>query len=314
MVLFSQKYASPPAKAHAAVLSAGCMWGSVGIFVRLLDRLGYSPLTIVFVRMFIAFILLFTFLYIFNRNLLRIKIKDIWLFIGAALTSAIALNLFYSISTVMNSLALAAVLLATAPFFVIFMSAIMFKEKITPVKLMALFIAFAGCVLTSGFIGSVSKFSPLGVLVGVLPGAGYAFYSIFLRFALNKGYDSLTINVYSFGIGAIACIPFTKFGVIVNSVGAEPAYMSIFLVAHALFVSLLPYLLYTYCMKYMDTGKAAILVSVEPAAAAVFGVVLYNEIPTVVCLLGIVLVIVAIIVLNMDIHVWRSRLHRFVNR
>ena len=286
-------------KAHIAVLSAGCMWGAVGIFVRSFDALGYSPLTIVFVRMFIAFIILFAFLYIFNRNLLCIKIKDIWLFIGAALTSAIALNLFYSISTVMNSLALAAVLLATAPFFVIFTSAIMFKEKITPVKLTALFIVFAGCVLTSGFIGSGAIFNPLGVLVGVLSGTGYAFYSIFSRFALNKGYDSLTINVYSFGIGAIACIPFTNFGVIAKSISAEPAHTGVLLLAHALFVSLLPYVLYTYGMKYMDTGKAAILVSVEPAAAAVFGVVLYHEIPTVICLAGMVLVIGAIILLNL---------------
>ena len=90
--------------AHAAVILAGCMWGACGIFVRTLDLLEYSPLTIVFVRMSIAFAIAFTFLLFFNKNLLRIKTKDIWVFIGAALNSAIILNLFYSLSVVMNSL------------------------------------------------------------------------------------------------------------------------------------------------------------------------------------------------------------------
>ena len=30
------------AKAHIAVLLSGCMWGSLGIFVRVLDNYGYS--------------------------------------------------------------------------------------------------------------------------------------------------------------------------------------------------------------------------------------------------------------------------------
>ena len=300
MVADSQrKNTSLLVKAHAAVLVAGCMWGSVGIFVRPLNQHGYSPLTIVFARMSLAFIILLACLYVSNKGLLRIKLKDTWIFIGSALTSAIALNLFYSMSIIMNSLALAAVLLATAPVFVVFISVPVFKEKITSVKLTALILTFGGCVLVSGFIGSGAAFYLSGVFIGVLAGIGYALYSIFSRFALNKGYDSLTVNVYSFGIGALACIPFTNFSAIATSVQAQPAYMGALLVAHAVFTSLLPYVLYTYSMKYMDTGKAAILSSVEPVAAAVFGIVLYSEIPSVTGVGGMILVILAIALLNL---------------
>jgi len=296
------KGASLQIKAHAAVLLAGCMWGSVGIFVRPLSEHGYNPLTIVFVRMSIAFLILLPFLWISNRELLRIKAKDIWVFIGTGLTSAIALNLFYSMSIIMNSLALAAVLLATAPVIVVFMSAPLFKERITAVKLTALALTFAGCVFTSGLIGSGGQgFNPMGVFIGLLAGVGYALYSIFSRVALNKGYDSLTINIYSFGIGAIACIPFTDFAVVASTVQFEPLYMCILLLAHSMFTSLLPYVLYTYSLKFIETGKAAILSSVEPVAAAILGVIIYTEIPSMITLAGMALVLAAVVLLNLKL-------------
>ena len=283
----------------AAVLTAGCFWGSTGVFVRILDGYGYSPLTIVFVRMSIAFVIMFVVLNLLGRReLLRIRKKDIWCFIGTGVSSAILLNLFFSMSTVMNSLSLAAILLATAPVFVVLLSAPIFGERITSVKVQVLIIAFAGCVLTSGALESGSVFSPAGIVIGLLAGFGYALYSIMSRFALNRGYDPLTVNAYSFGIGAIVCAPFTNFVLIASTVSDSPVGMAVLLLLHALFVSFFPYILYTYGMKFMDTGKASILVSVEPVAASFFGVFLYAEIPTAVCVTGIVLVLFALALLN----------------
>lgn len=285
--------------APICVILAGCSWGSVGVFVRFFDALDYSPLTIVFVRMIIAFVITLIGITIYNKDLLKIKIKDLWSFIGAGISSSIVLNLFFSISTVINSLSLSAILLATAPIFVVFMAAPLFKEKITAVKLQALVIAFIGCVLTSGLIGSGTVFSAKGIIIGVCAGVGYALYSIFSRVILNKGYNPLTINVYSFGIGALACLPFTNFAVVQNSISKAPLFMILMFLVHTIFTSLLPYLLYTYGLNFMDIGKAAILVSVEPVAATFFGVFLYSEIPDVLSIIGIILVLFALVLLNL---------------
>ncbi|MDD2497367.1 MAG: EamA family transporter [Desulfitobacteriaceae bacterium] len=287
-------------RAHIAVILAACMWGSIGVFVRTLDSYNYSALTIVFVRMIIAFALLFAYLCLFNKkDLLRIKIKDAWIFISAGLSSAVLLNLFYSMSIVANSLSLASVLLATAPFFVVFLSAPLFKEKITAVKITALLVAFIGCVLTSGFIGSGSTFNPFGILIGVLSGIGWAIYSIFSRFALNRGYDSLTISVYTFAIGSLSCIPFTNFGVIGTSIQGQPVFMLFLLFTHALIASLLPYILYTYGLNYVETGKAAIMSGIDPVTAVLLGAVIYAEIPSFTIAVGIVLVLLSIALLNL---------------
>ena len=282
-----------------AVLVAGCSWGSTGVFVRIFDGFGYGPMTIVFVRMSLAFVIMFVSLHVLGRReLFKIRFKDLWCFIGTGVSSAFLLNYFFSMAIVMNSLALAAILLATAPVFVVLLSAPIFGERITSVKVQALVIAFVGCVLTSGLVESGSAFSPLGVLVGLLGGFGYAMYSIMTRFSLNRGYAPLTVNVYSFGIGALFAAPFTSFALIASTISLSPGSMTAFLIIHTLFTSLLPYMLYTYGMKHMDTGKASILVSIEPIAASLFGIFLYNEIPTFICVIGIVLVLFAIALLN----------------
>ena len=287
-------------KAHIAVILAACMWGSAGIFVRTLDIHGYDPLTIVFVRMSLAFVILFISLCLLNKRVLfHIKIKDLWIFIGTGASSAVLLNMFYSMSVVMNSLSLAAVLLTTAPFFVVFLSALFFKEKITPIKVTALVLAFICCVFTSGLIGSGTVFNPAGVLIGVLSGFGWAIYSIFSRFGLNRGYDSLTINLYSFAIGSLACIPFTDFAVITSSIQAAPVFITILLLSHTVFVSLLPYILYTYGLNHMETGKASIIGGLETVSAVVFGIVIYSELPNVIIVAGIVLVLWAVVLLSL---------------
>ena len=290
---------SKAARGVVAVLAAGCFWGSVGVFVRILGNRDYSPLTIVFVRMSIAFVItLVALLIIRRRDLLRIRPRDLWIFVGTGVSSAVLLNLFYSMSTQTNSLSLAAILLATAPIFVVLLSAPFFGERITSVKVQALLIAFVGCTLTSGIVGSHTAFSPAGVGIGLLAGLGYALYSIMSRVALNRGYDSLTINVYSFGIGAVVCVPFTDFAVVGRSIWGAPTKMIAILLLHTLCASLLPYLLYTYGMKFMDTGKASILTSIEPVAATMLGLAIYREIPSAISVVGIILVLFAVTLLN----------------
>lgn len=287
------------ARGVAAALVAGCFWGSTGIFVRVLDDRDYSPLTIVFVRMSIAFVITLALLAVTGRrDLMRIRLRDLWCFVGAGVSSSILLNLFYSLSTEQNSLSLAAILLATAPIFVVLFSRPIFRERITTEKSQALVVAFIGCVLTSGIVGSGSVFSARGVGIGLLAGLGYALYSIMSRFALDRGYDSLTVNLYSFGIGAIACVGFTDFPAVARSIGHEPPKMIVILIAHALFASLLPYILFTHSMKFVDTGKASILASSEPVAATILGVVIYSEVPDAVQLVGVVVVLFALALLN----------------
>jgi len=261
--------------------------------------MGYEPLTIVFVRMAMAFIIMFAALIILGkRDLLRIRLKDIWCFIGSGGSCALLLNLFLSISTVMNTLSLAAILLATSPVFVVLLSAPIFHERITPVKVQAMVIAFAGCVFVSGAIGNGAVFSAPGIVIGLIAGVGIAMNSIFLRFGLNRGYSPLTVSLYSFGFGSLLSAPFTNYALIAFTISDAPLNMTVLLLLHTLCTLLIPYVLFAYGMKVLDTGKAAIFASVEPVAASVLGAIIYSEIPAPINVFGIALVLFAIVLLN----------------
>jgi drug/metabolite transporter (DMT)-like permease len=287
-------------------LVAGVLWGSIGYFVRRLYDLEYSTLSIVFVRMSIAAVIMLVFLAVTGRlHLLRVKLRDLWWFITAGLLSSILLNFFYSESIRMNPLSVASILLASAPIFVVIISALVFKERITSRKVTSLALVFIGCVMVSGLFGggddSIAQghwFSALGFGAGFTSALGWGLYAIVSRVALNKGYNSLTINFYTFACGAAACAPFTEFSTVARSVTDHPLDTSILLLLHTLCAALLPYALFTYALKFIDTGTASILIEVDPVAAALIGLFVYHENLTAVVIIGIVVVCLGIAVLN----------------
>ena len=72
-----------------------------------------------------------------------------------------------------------------------------------------------------------------------------------------------------------------------------------FLLLHSLCAYVMPYILYTVSLSHIEAGKASILASGEPVAAMVFGLFFYDEIPTALSVLGLVLTIAALTLLSL---------------
>lgn len=279
---------------------AGILFGSVGIFVRILSDFGFSNATIFFLRVSIATVLILVFLLIYNKDLLKIKTRDIPIFLGTGILGMMALNLCYNNAIGELTLSLSAVLLSTAPIFVMFMAAILFKEKVTKRKIICLFLAIGGCVLASGVLeqSAQSTFSVKGLAFGVMAAFFFGVYSIFSRIATDRGYNSYTVIFYSVIFAAIVLAPFADFNVIGEYMGQAPIGNLAFLCLHSLCTSLLPYIFITLALKYVDAGKVSILTSgAEPSSAAVFGILFFGEIPTIIIVVGIIVTIAALILL-----------------
>ena len=143
-------------KKHNAVISvilAGILWGLIGVFIKKLSAFGFDSVQIAFIRMLIASLSFSLFILIKDKSLLRINIKDIWMFVGTGIISVSLFNICYFYTIIHSEASLAVVLLYTSPVFVVLISALLFKEKITINKVIALVISFAGCVLTAGLLG-----------------------------------------------------------------------------------------------------------------------------------------------------------------
>ena len=162
-------------RAVAEVLFAAACWGCIGLFTRYLSGLGMSPLAIAFFRSFAAAAMLAGWLGVRDRKTFRIRARDIWMFVGTGFVSIGCFNVFYFMTQTYTTLSVAAVLLYTAPFFVIFMSRLFFKERITRQKICAVVLAFAGCLFVTGLVGGGSvSLAPIAIVTGLGSAICYA--------------------------------------------------------------------------------------------------------------------------------------------
>ncbi len=280
------------------VLAAGCLWGLMGLLVRSLNAVGLSSMEIGFVRALTAFVCMLVLLLIFDRKALKIRLKDIWCFVGTGAFSLAFFNFCYFKTMTLTSLSVAAVLLYTAPTFVMLMSAVLFGEKLTLQKLAALVIAFVGCAFVSGIVGGAGALSLQGILYGLGSGFGYALYSIFGRYALEKNYSSATISLYTFLFAAVSTFFFVDGREVISCVGSSWQLL-LKTVVLVLLVTLLPYLSYTKGLQGMENGAASVLASIEPVVATLIGVWVYQESLNIWNGIGICLVLGSIILINL---------------
>lgn len=280
------------------VLSAGTLWGAMGVFVRKLGAYGFSPLQIACLRILFGAQLFLLITGVFQRDLLKIRLRDMGLFLGMGLLSLLLFTVCYFTTIDLASLSVAAILLYTSPIWVMLMSAICFREKITRRKLLCAAMAFGGCVLVSG-IGSSASLSPMVIVTGLLSAVGYGLYSIFGTFALRK-YQPLTVTTYAFLFGAVGalllCNPIQIVRVISQT--RNPGALVLLIAVTALVTAVLPYLLYTVGLNHMRASAAAIMASIEPVVATAAGALAFGETLTLPAFAGIALVLGAIVVLN----------------
>lgn len=278
-------------------LISGAMFGSVGIFVRKLDSFGMDNYTILSSRVLVATVLLFIGILIFDKSLLKIRLRDLWIFIAAGILGMLGLNFFYNEAINHLTLSFAAVLLSLSPLFVLVIATFLFKEKISLLKIGSMFLAIFGCFLASGILNNTSQisWSTIGIIVGLLSAFFYALYSTFSKIAMNRQYNVFTITFYSLLMNSIILLPFTSWSKLEAFIVIDPLENSIFMVLHSICTSILPYVLYTIALKYIDTSKASILAAGgEPIAAMIFGFIFFSEVPTIISFGGIIVTIIAL--------------------
>ncbi len=279
-----------------SVIFAGILWGIISFFIKTLSGAGLDAMQITFVRMAVSAPMLTAAVALINKQKLKICIKDIWMFIGTGIISIVLFNVCYFYAMIHSEASIAVILLYTSPVFIMLLSALLFKEKVTLIKLLALIMTFGGCVMVAG-LSYGKSIAPTIILIGLASGLFYGLYTIFGRYALKK-YDSLTVTVYTFIFGLIGTLPIGKAKLVWLTISNKPIII-LWCVGIGIFCTVLPYFLYTWGLAQMESGKAAIIVAVEPLVGAVIGMTYYNENRSVIKILGIVLILCAIVILNL---------------
>jgi len=284
-------------RAFLLIITGAALWGTIGWYVKHLYALGFTPMEAVTLRVWTSSLILIIYQLITAPKQLKLhSITDIKYFLGTGILSIIFFNFCMFKAIELSTLPVATALLYTAPAFVTIISYFLFKETLNRAKMVALCITLIGTCLVVGFIPLNLKSIQIGSIVfGLSSAIGYALYSIFSKFALEK-YTSLSVTTYTFFIAAITLIPFfpysSKFALLYR-----PTTL-----LYAIGLGFLPtafaYIIYTHGLSKTEASKASILTTVEPVVATLIGIFIFNESFSLSQMIGMACIIGAVILLQ----------------
>jgi len=276
------------------IIVSAALWGITGVLTRFLGDFGFETSEIIVFRMAGAAVVLLIFMSIKNRSCFRIQLKNLLLLIGMGAISLFGTSFFYLRAVKMASLSVAAILMYTAPFFVMIASAVLFKEKMNRNKIIALFSAFLGCVLISGFDGGSSM---IGIVCGLMSGITYASYTILGKYALKRC-DTYTTTLWAFIFAGMISLFMIEPSETMQKIQYAGPVAWILIASIGLLCSVLPYLFYTKGLETVPAGKASIMTTVEPMVATICGIILFQEVPQTLAVIGIMCIVFAILLVN----------------
>lgn len=281
----------------AAVFITGCLWGSIGLFIRLMSDAGASAALIGFLRMAFAFAIM-AIVTLLRSGLSAFRVSGRTLLCSAALGLVChgVYNMFYSWAVNLTGMTVSAVLLNIAPVFTAAISALCFHEKITRRKCFALAVNVVGCGLaaTGGHFDGASL-SLTGILCGVAAGLCYALTAIFGRLAGDDS-DPFVVSTYSYLFAAVFLGIFLK-------PWAQPIQLSPAITGLGFLYALIPtaiaYLLYYWGLQQIrESSKVPVLASMETVVAALIGVLVLDEKLSFIHALGIAVVMASILMIS----------------
>ena len=277
--------------APISILIAGVLWGFMSLFTRTLSSLGIPAMSISCIRMIVSAVLLWAFLLIFKRDALKIKLKHLPFLALIGILTMFLMSVCYITAIEMTSASVAAILLYTSPVFIFIFSLIFFKEKITPVKALALF----GTLIGSALVVRAYEPSSLGsnipnILIGLLAGICYSMVTILGKIAKTKCKPEANSGLMLIFGSLVFLFVRPPHTIVLPDMWVLAVYVWL-----AVMGSVVPYWLY---LKGLGTGidgsYASVAATIEPVVATVLGAACFREGIEVLQIVGIVIVLLSV--------------------
>jgi len=272
--LAQESYNSRMTNPYFEVVLAALIWGSAGIFVKILNL---PSTTVTFFRLSIPTIILLIYLLHKHSPMLK-QINKLILF--ASFINALRM-LFYFLAYSLTSIGNAVVMLYTWPLFAVLFSAISLKERITRTKILLLVFTFIGIVLmfTNNQFSFKSK-DFLGMGSMLLSSALYAFTIPIFKKQLAKYTKPETI-FYQNVVGAIVFLPFLFFNKPFPSL-SQTVIVSIY----SFLIGFIGFMLFFAGLKKIKASTASLLSYAEVVSAVILAAIFFRETVTFAMLIG----------------------------
>jgi DME family drug/metabolite transporter len=142
--------------------------------------------------------------------------------------------------------------------------------------------------------GGDASVDPLGIMLAVISGSGYATYAVLAKRLLRLGHAPERVMAASFSLGAVLLVPVLVLGDLSWLGGGDGIAMALFLGA---IPTALAYILFARGLRHLTPGETATLTLAEPLTATGLGVLALGERPGVVAAVGAGLVLAGLLAL-----------------
>jgi drug/metabolite transporter (DMT)-like permease len=261
-----------PTGRRAAVLtvvaSAAC-FATLGVLQRWAYAGGAEPMSLLAVRFAAAAAVMVIAQAIMDPRALRVSRGDLLRFAAMSLTGYGAASLCYAFAVKMIGPSVTTVLLYTYPAIVSIIGWLFLSESFPPRRIAAVLLTFLGCALAAGVFAGGVGIAPLGILLGLGAGLGYAVFNV-LSFRTMRRTPRLTLMAYTFAMSAAEMAVVALVSGTMGSVGGWTvgAWGSVALmVAIPTFAAIM---LYLGGIQRMGAAQAAIVSTLELPFAVLF--------------------------------------------
>lgn len=269
-----------------AILVAALCYGSYGVFGNIIGG-SFDIFFQTYARAIIAWLIIVVIVLVFKlwKKIESRSDLNILLYISAfgVLTQAI----YYAYQTI--GIGLGSIFYFFAILVVQFvMGSLLYKEKISLVKIVSVVLAFVGIYLI--FSNDIQGFEPLGIIAAIASGFAVGGQAALTKMVSGK-YSGWQISLFSWFLVIVACLPLS---LMFNETQVIPSFdMSWFYLVVFAIIGLLVFPLLIYGYKRIDVSLGGIISLIEIPAAIWFGYIFFDEQVTPTIMLGAAIILLS---------------------
>jgi DME family drug/metabolite transporter len=281
---------------YLQVVLAATIWGASGVLAKYVMGQAVSPMSLSEIRITVAATTLLCVLLVKNRQLLRIRWRDLPYMFALGVIGVAGVSYTYYCAISRTNVATAVLLQYTAPAFIMLFAVLFQGETLSTRKLLSLCLAFSGCFLVvGGYNLSIFVTNKAGIIAALLSAGFFAFYSLYAEYGL-KTYPVWTILFYGFAFAALFWWCLQPPWIVLTA--GYPRWVWLLSISLGMFSTLVSFSLYFSGIRRIKATQASITAMLEPVVAGLAAYLFLGEKLSFLQVIGGILVLVGIFLLQ----------------
>ena len=275
-----------------------------GIVAKLVLTSGLSSMRLTQVRCGGAFLILATYIFLRNREKLRVTRAELPQLALYGVIGFFAVQALYFVAIARLHVSIALIMEFTAPIWIVLWLRFVKKRYVPPLMWSAIFLAFSGLILIAQ-IWEGGSLDPIGVIAALVDGIVLAAFFL-LGEKLSSTREVQSLMVYGFGfasIGLAVVMPLWSYPteIFTQTMNLQGRFSAFSLPGWVLIGwvitmgTIVPYLLIVNGLKLLSASTSSVMGMAEPVLAGVFAWIWLSEKWSFIQLIGGAVVIIGII-------------------